>query len=37
MDVTIFKMTIRQGIDHLVEVEIHHTEAKILVEILDKA
>ena len=31
------QMTTRQGIDHLVEIEIHHTEEEeILVEILDK-
>ena len=37
IDVTMLKMTIRQGIDHLVEIKIHLTEAEeILVEILGK-
>ena len=33
---TMLKMTNRQGIDHLVEIEIHLKKTEILEEILDK-
>ena len=37
IDVTIIRMTFRQGIDHLVETEGHHIEVEeILVRIIDK-
>ena len=37
IDAIIHKITTRQGTDHLVETEIHYTEAEeILVETLDK-